>query len=776
MASNKIKILLVGPIGHNVDDFVAKISSLQKSKAGPFDACFCVGQVNPSITSHEFPLPVYLQNASGLTEKEGLVELAPNLYALATAQVVSLDIAKTHLVVASCPPRIHWDSAACKPLRDTVSHVSYVGCDLLLTDEWPQGVERILEGVSSDEGSFDAAQVALEARPRYHVAPAHGTFLQSPPFKQLAATSSTFTPKHTGRFLCLNPVVSPAEFKQKGKSGKFVHALGITPLQYMTAVELQMPEGVLPNPYTDDSYQTTTAGGSGGAPHAGLSEAQARRLLSESTTSGGDSHTRWASKKRNRDSGTTEDDVDNSDNTTLFLHGLHKDVRGFLQTGSAALLEAFGKYQVSKIRRPPGTSSYAFLEFPTHELAETCLQQLGGETTVAGIHLTLKWASAPSGGSKESAPKKRRLMEADAMDSSTVYYRLPSKVLSTEIAAASEDLRVLCQSSLEKALADPSVTAKTEPALQVTLRMMDDKNFGFLEFASHAAASMALATMTGSTDGGMIQDAESSPQNLLGVILHWAHDAKPPSEGTEGGLKFKRKHFPADSRKDCWFCLASPTCEKHLVVSVHDECYIAMPKGPVHPQGHVLVVPVTHSGKGALVDRSVAVEMEELKMRLRQHASEKWNCDLYVFERAIQTKGGYHTHVQCIPIERGLGMKLQATMMAMARSIPNFDLKELNSDLALSAVASSDDDEDGGYFYAEVPVSSKEVKRFLYKAKPNVGAVVPLQFGREVLAQVMDKPDLAHWKACIQNEEKETELTAAFRESFAPFAPVDEDE
>ncbi len=65
-------------------------------------------------------------------------------------------------------------------------------------------------------------------------------------------------------------------------------------------------------------------------------------------------------------------------------------------------------------------------------------------------------------------------------------------------------------------------------------------------------------------------------------------------------------------------------------------------------------------------------------MRLRQHASEKWNCDLYAFERAIQTKGGYHTHVQCIPIERGLGMKLQATMMAMARSIPNFDLKELN--------------------------------------------------------------------------------------------------
>lgn len=85
--------------------------------------------------------------------------------------------------------------------------------------------------------------------------------------------------------------------------------------------------------------------------------------------------------------------------------------------------------------------------------------------------------------------------------------------------------------------------------------------------------------------------------------------------------------------------------------------------------------------------------------------------DLFVFERAIQTKGGYHTHVQCIPIERGLGMKLQATNMA--RSNLGFQLKELNSDLALSAMASNEDD--GGYFCAEVPITSKECKRFLYK-------------------------------------------------------------
>jgi hypothetical protein len=162
------------------------------------------------------------------------------------------------------------------------------------------------------------------------------------------------------------------------------------------------------------------------------------------------------------------------------------------------------------------------------------------------------------------------------------------------------------------------------------------------------------------------------------------------------------------------------------------------------------------------------MEMEELKQRLRKHASDVWQMDLFLFERAIQTKGGYHTHVQCIPIKRGLGIKLQATMVAMARSIPSFDLRELNSDLALAAMTS--DEDDGGYFYAEVPISRKENKRFLYRAKAEEGqrgTVVPLQFGREVLASVLDEPNLAHWKACVLDQEKETELANSFRESFA---------
>jgi diadenosine tetraphosphate (Ap4A) HIT family hydrolase len=118
-------------------------------------------------------------------------------------------------------------------------------------------------------------------------------------------------------------------------------------------------------------------------------------------------------------------------------------------------------------------------------------------------------------------------------------------------------------------------------------------------------------------------------------------------EDAESGFRFERKHFPADGRTDCWFCLASESCEKHLITSVHDSCYTALPRGGMHP-GHVLLIPVQHSSEGVLKNPRVAQEMEELKKALRKHAAQVYDqSDLFVFERAIQTRGGYHAHVHC---------------------------------------------------------------------------------------------------------------------------------
>lgn len=334
-------------------------------------------------------------------------------------------------------------------------------------------------------------------------------------------------------------------------------------------------------------------------------------------------------------------------------------------------------------------------------------------------------------------------------------------------------LQQYVQKVLEDALNDgvqngeERVTAESEPALRVEVRCKDQ--YGFLEFASHAAATMALAAITNSTDGGLLNEGENMPLDLAGTTLRWAKgSSNKTASNTKGGsrdhvleaLGMKRQFYPADGRRDCWFCLSSPTCETHLITGVYNDWYATMPKGPVH-QGHILLVPVTHTREGAWTLSNDA-EWIKLVEKVQEHASQTYDMDLFVFERAMETKGGYHTHIQCVPIPRDSSTRLQTTMQAHAKAC-GFDLRQIQSDLGVKAMLEKKD----SYFYAEIRTRSHQ-HRFLYKrAHESQGSDVPLQFAREVLASVLNNSKLAHWKACVVDKEQETELASDFRASFS---------
>lgn len=952
----KLKLLLFGCVGDKILPFTNKINALHKSKAGPFHLCFCVGSFHVPLEGtpeykalQALPIPVFLQDALAKdmddASEEIQILIAPHLSAFPSTKSNVFNVSiPSHphatLVVASCPRSLRMDSekledASIKPLMDKIAHVSYVGCDFLLTSHWPQGIE----GLGKDDptvvqqtrlsATYDVAEVALRARARYHLVPSHpkvNHYWQSPPFFHLASTTSTQTPQHTGRVVALGGV---SVEKKVPKQNKFVHALGLVPLHAMDVQELQqsLGQGVAPCPFTDASYNKDNNASSNGGPggqgiptqtNAGFSEAQARRLLAESSSGGPQ---RWNlpnknNRKRNKDqddSGPQEVDPTNS---TLFIHGLHKDVSGQLQSASnITLLQAFQPFGVQKVRRPPNaaTTSFAFLEFDTHQQAKDCLETLGGETTVAGVHLTLKWGTHNSNNNNKQngqhQHKRPRLTEDEAKDSSALYFRLPGRLMpsmatssggdgddkddksnsdakekenNAKLEAASEHVRKWMEDTLENALSEEGnrITAAEEPALQVQVRYQEGQVYGFLDFASHAAASMAMATLTGNTNGGIVQcpegekddsandnvdnkasaedettegtieaskgeegkeeanndatatdekkeatdessekmdavaesarkeDAEKESKSddgdkeeaktepvpssklvkVWGLALHWAHAKQEKSEKSNAMIQdancdftFQRQHFPADARQDCWFCLASEGCEKHLISGVFQQCYAAMPKGAMH-KGHVLLIPVTHSSQGAFVDKTNSREIGDLQKALRRHAQEEYDMDLFCFERAIQTRGGYHTHLQCVPVPKGLGVKLETTLRAQAKA-NKIDLREIQSpDLVVSTLLSQNEDAEGGYFYAEVPVTGRnlEFKRFLYQVKPEEqqegnrrGPMVPIQFGREVIAAVLGKKELAHWKSCQVDKEEETKMAADLRKSFEKYYDVD---
>jgi diadenosine tetraphosphate (Ap4A) HIT family hydrolase len=761
----KAKILLVGKVGDHLKVLHKKLTTLNSSKAGPFHVCFCVGPVDLKTESVDaFPLPVYLQQVTGEgdspADDQGIVKLesATNLFHLRGKTgkedaVNTFEIAvdgADPLLVTTCPKHVRADS----------SNTNHPQCDLLLTHDWPQGMEDVLQ-VDTEPLSYDVAQVALSCRPRYHVCPSTRLYHASPPYHMPKSD-------HVGRFLALAPVTA----EKTSKTTKFIHALGLEPLKSNpppTTAPSTLPCPFLPSgdtkaPAPLPGFVTQQSNGDGGYSHFAKSNKRSRN-------------------QENNDS-TQEHSLEPPDDpniSTLFLYGLHKDVTGELQsTRSPKVLQAFVKYGCSRVRHPPNTSTstYCFLEFPSQKEALECILDCQGKITIDGVDLTLKWA-APKKETKRPRREQHHVTQAEAKDSTTLYFH-PSKQNAKEEDGAeptpmddgfAESLRQYLEKTLEDALNegadedDERVTAETEPALKVEVRTKE--HFGFLDFASHAAATMALAALTKSTDGGFLQaepdGAPVPPSELVGTALRWAKGGPPAKKKGDRdevleALGLKRQFYPADSRTDCWFCLASPSCETHLITGVYNEWYSAMPKGPVHP-GHVLLVPVTHTREGAW---NLSEEWLELVDKLQLHASQAYDADLFVFERSMETKGGYHTHVQVVPVPRDSITNLQTTMLAHAKA-SGFDLRPIQSDLGVKAMMSKDD----SYFYAEIRTQSQNF-RFFYRheAGDDTARSVPLQFAREVLASVLKNPKLAHWKACVVDKEQEAELATTFRESF----------
>jgi hypothetical protein len=761
-------------------------------------------------------------------------------------------------------------------------HSSFLGCDVLISGEWGQGMSSSRCGALTIDdrntlfgenggnmmGSYDVAELIAMSRPRYHIAPGpvvpvragdddivtmRRRFVASLPYRYPATSSSGGDETHAGRFLACSDVMTPAEAKRLGKSFKFIHAVGIVPLAHMDISdrEAAMEKGaVVDCPYTDASYDVDAKAssknmfGMGNLKNSkinvgGLSEAQARRLAQEdaanSLESGGDGAFRWQqSRKRVRDDQGNVDDDDakrqafeegNPENSSLFLHGLHRDPNMTLTID--VLLDAFRPFGCVGVRFPrpkmvghhhhryhqqnSSPPSYAFVDFSTHEEASQCLVNLKGEAVIRNIMLSLKWSS--SGGNKKRlqqqsqigipAPpppqRRNRLTESECVDSTTLFLHLPPTVDSSSYENALELMRLVGQRTMEDELnvgvptdSAERITATDEPALRVQVRQPSTEViYGFLTFASHAAALTTLVALTGHEDGGAVSDDKLETiqslanedngtkivaSNLDGVTLFWAKGNQKPDNGKSGnyGLNLNKRHFPPDSRTDCWFCLASPTCEKHLIVTVFDECYVAMPKGALN-ECHALIIPVEHGGDGAFVTKKLAPEMEFVKTKLRTHARTVLQKDLFVFERSIQTKGGYHTHVQCIPVDAGSGPAIQSKMLEMSLKA-GFQLREITSELSLNAL---EEDWKDGYFYVEVPLPGgvDEFRRFIYRSGDASGGDqgsnnvhVPLQFGREVLAQVLSKPEVGHWKACVVSKEKEEEMTSKFRTSLASLA------
>lgn len=221
----------------------------------------------------------------------------------------------------------------------------------------------------------------------------------------------------------------------------------------------------------------------------------------------------------------------------------------------------------------------------------------------------------------------------------------------------------------------------------------------------------------------------------------------------DGGQERKKRERPVFDQEKCWFCLSSPQVEKHLVISIGTEAYLALAKGGI-VDDHVLILPVTHHQSTAEASQELLDEIERFKEALKKMCSKQKKAVVF-YERNYKTS---HMQIQAIPIPENATRELREVFQDCAQA-EGFELDELPKHAKLDQIAGAG----VPYFHVELPSGDK----LYHRIRKNFS----LNFGREVLASgpILNKEGAADWRDCKQDKEDECALVKRFRAAFSPY-------
>lgn len=230
-----------------------------------------------------------------------------------------------------------------------------------------------------------------------------------------------------------------------------------------------------------------------------------------------------------------------------------------------------------------------------------------------------------------------------------------------------------------------------------------------------------------------------------------AEDDRRPTKKRKNSNSDKQKKF--DDPESCWFCLASSSVEKHLVVSIADSVYLALAKGGLTPY-HVMIVPITHHRSQMDLPKSALSEIKKYKSALKKFY-EAMDLVPVIFERNYKTS---HLQLHIVPVPKRVTKNLKEVFFDFSENL-GLELSELPNNTKLKDFVQAGTP----YFFLELPTKEKLIslcqKDF------------PIHFGREVLtsAAILNAPNKANWRDCISTKEEEEKLAQNFRELFESF-------
>ena len=257
----------------------------------------------------------------------------------------------------------------------------------------------------------------------------------------------------------------------------------------------------------------------------------------------------------------------------------------------------------------------------------------------------------------------------------------------------------------------------------------------------------------------------------------------------------KKARGPPPGPESCFFCLSNPNIATHLIASIGNECYLTTAKGPLPTSdsfpalgfpSHILIIPFTHTPTlNMITDRearlSVYNEMQRYRSALHSMVSSVSNSSLGSVTWEVSRGNGVHIHWQFLPapvdlIDSGL---VDAAFKVEAENLqyPKFDKPASPADpsaepgdffrVRIRRPASTQDKSEENQKEKESEGETGEEKELLLPLTPDFR--FDLQFGRRVMAKLMQLDNRMNWKDTAQPQDEEERDAEAFKEKFKPF-------
>mmetsp|Transcript_25623 Transcript_25623/g.48535 ORF Transcript_25623/g.48535 Transcript_25623/m.48535 type:complete len:637 (-) Transcript_25623:202-2112(-) len=276
------------------------------------------------------------------------------------------------------------------------------------------------------------------------------------------------------------------------------------------------------------------------------------------------------------------------------------------------------------------------------------------------------------------------------------------------------------------------------------------RGFAHIQFGDADAVQRAIQ-LTGETVGG----------RQLNIYAHEPRERKdsrrPPPPLPPGG-----------SVDNCWFCLSNPQADVNLVVSIGNEFYVSTDKGPIVPQ-HMQIIPIEHMPSTVSLSESSAAEYIRYTSALQKCFNEKLSMGLLLFERYLhmREKGGNHCFVGALPIPSD-AEKICEKLICEHAERAGFQFEVLPAAPSLESQRQIVKSMVGTREF--VLISLPDGKALLYVIK---GKGHPINFMREVAAELLGKPKRADWKMCKMSPEEEHETVENFKAIFKEYDIMD---